>query len=138
MDHIHFLDKTVALDDIYLHPAEKILFFTENGIRFSQESPHSLSIAGTGGINGDHKLLQTVYFLIFQRLDQRKIPIMLHPIIIKNIIKALRIQLHFLPQSAELLQKFPVIIFTAVDLIQFFLLIVCLSPCPALHTGLIL
>lgn len=64
--------------------------------------------------------------------------IMFHSKAVKNIIKALRIQLHFLPQSAELLQKFPVIIFTAVDLIQFFLLIVCLSPCPALHTGLIL
>ena len=83
MDHLNILDTAVTLDQVHLHLMEKILFFAENGIRFSQESPHSLSIAGTGGINGDHKLLQTVYFLIFQRLDQRKIPIMLHPIIIK-------------------------------------------------------
>ena len=110
MDHLNILDTAVTLDQVHLHFMEKILFFTENGIRFSKESPHSLSITGAGSINGDHQLLQTVHFLIFQRLDQRKISIMLHPVIIKNIIKAFRIQLHLFPQHRKLTEKLFVIV----------------------------
>ena len=110
MDHFYILDTAVTLDQIDFHFMEKILFFTENGIRFSKESPHSLSITGTGSINGDHQLLKTVHFLIFQRLDQRKISIMFHSVIIKNIIKTLRIQFHFLPQYGKLAEKFFVIV----------------------------
>ena len=78
------------------HFFEKIFSGAKDLVGFPQKPLNSFPGAGAGGINGDYQLLQTVHYLVFQRLYQRNISVMLHPIAVKNIVKAFLIQQQFL------------------------------------------
>ena len=119
MDHLVPLNATVTLDNIYFHFLKKILPGTEDLVSLSKKSPNQLLGTGTRGINGDHQFLQTIHFFVFQRLDQRQISILLHSKIIKNIIKAILIQLDFFPGKSKFSEKFPIIISAFVQFFQF-------------------
>ena len=99
------LNKTVTLDDVEIHFAEKIFMVTEDSISFFHEAAYCFSRAGTGGINRDHKLFHTVHFLIFQMFDQRHVSVMIQSIDIGNIIEAGSVGVQFFTLNGETSEK---------------------------------
>ena len=99
------LNKTVTLDDVKVHVAEKIFMVTEDFVSFFHEAAYRFSRAGAGGINRDYKFFHTIHFLIFQMFNQRHVSVMIQSIDIRNIIKTRCVGVQFFSLNSETSEK---------------------------------
>ena len=97
-----------------MKPASISLLLRKDRIRLLQKTLHQLGLTGHRSIDHDDKLLDPHGLPRLLRLNERHVSIHLKPIMIKNIIKRIRIDLRLLPQNTELAQKSSIIVPPAV------------------------
>ena len=93
-----------------VQPPEKALRLLQNCTRLLQKTFDQLALARHRGIDHNNKILDFLLLLRLKRFDQRHVAIELHSIIVKNIVKGIQVDLHFLLQHTELPQKLPIVI----------------------------
>ena len=108
------LDPLVALEDVDPHAPEEIFCLGEHVVGFFQKPLYQPLLAGHGCVNDDDELFDFPHLAGLQRLDQRHIPIHFHSVVVENVIKAVRIDLHLLMEHRKFSQEFLVVITGAV------------------------
>ena len=89
---------------------KEILARLQNRIGLFQKRPDNTAAAGSRGVDRYDELPNLVRLLVFQRLDQRQVAVMLQSIGIVNIVKFLVVDRNVLPHDREAPENLAVIV----------------------------
>ena len=76
---------------------EEGLLALKNSRCLTEELFDQLRLAGCGGIDRDHQLLDFSGLTVFIFLDERKIPVQFHPVVVESVVEGVRVDPRLLP-----------------------------------------
>ena len=121
-------DGVIGLDQVQVHPVEKVLLSFQQSVGLRKERPHQFTGGGVAGVDDKGQLLDLFALPAFQRLDEGQVAVHRKAVGVEVQVELVRVQLYFLPQHAEPAQKIPVAAAAAVG--GFYLLLQGIGTVP--------
>ena len=98
-------DSVIGLDQVQVHPVEKVLLSFQQSVGLGKECPHQFTGGGVAGVDDKGQLLDLFALPAFQWFNKRQIAVHRKTIGVKIQVELVRVQLDLLPQHAEPAQE---------------------------------